>query len=254
MAIKTNKKAEQAARRAKEDKSYSLILEAFGLCILLELILIAFYRTFYTTDAFSLEYYMRKLWWLGLLPAAACGLWLGLWRRKGKKWMLPAWLLVFFLLASVMTLLMGHYRHVGAKLGCIGLPVLAVLYCIYLVYQREFFMTALSFSGAILALWIFRRGPNGVNSGALLLGVLLAVLVFCIWSAFSCRLGGRLWKNGPRFFPRKAEWPMLFAAYGLCLCSMAGALLLGTGFAYAAIIALGVLTFIAAVYYTVKML
>lgn len=253
MAVKTKNKVERAARRAREDKVYSLILSAFGICILLELILISLYRVFYTSDAYGLEFYLGRLWWLGLIPAAGCVLLLVLKKDSRKLRSLAAWGLVFFLIAAVSALLMGTWRHLGAKACCIALPVLTVLYCVYLIYQREFFMTALSFAVAIVTLWAFRRTPAGLSGGALL-GALALILVFCVWSAVSCRLGGRLWKKGPQFFPKKAEWPVLFAAYGLCLCSLAGALLFGAGFAYAAIFALAGLVFVAAVYYTVKLL
>ena len=245
------KKIEQSAKRAREDVLYSYILSAFGLCILLELFLIPLYRTFYATDAYALEFYLRKFWWLGLLPAAACGLWLGLDRRGKKKHTLPIWGLLFFLIGTAMALLMGHYRHQAAKAGCIALPILAVLYCVYLIYQREFFMTALSFGASILALVLF-RGAGGMT--AYLLAAAVLVALFTVWSALSLRWGGRLWKNGPRLFRPKGEWAVLFTAYGLSLLCLLGAWLFGLTFAYVAIISLAVLAFVAAVYYTVKIL
>ena len=245
------KKMEQSARRAREDQLYSYILSAFGLCILLELFLIALYRTFYTTDAYALEFYLRKFWWLGLLPTAACVVWLVLDRRGKKKRTLPIWGALFFLIGSVMALLMGHYRHQAAKAGCIALPILAVLYCVYLIYQREFFLTALSFGLSILALWLFRRGIGG---SAYLLAALAVVLILTLWSALAARWGGRLWKGGPRLFGPRGEWAVLFTAYGVSALCLLGTLLLGAAFAYVAIIALAVLAFVAAVYYTVKIM
>ena len=84
MAVKTKNKAERAARRAREDKIYSLILSAFGVCILLELILISLYRVFYTSDAYGLEFYLGRLWWLCLIPAAGCVLLLVL-KKDSRK-------------------------------------------------------------------------------------------------------------------------------------------------------------------------
>ena len=93
MAVKTNK---SAARRAREDRIYSLILAAFGICIVLELFLIALYRSFYSGGGRGLERFLGQLWWLGFVPAAGCGLWLFLRKRIGQKYTLQAWGLVAF--------------------------------------------------------------------------------------------------------------------------------------------------------------
>ena len=251
MAVNSKKKqVDKAAKRAREDRIYTQILCAFAVCILLELVMISLYRTYASSDAYALEYYLKKLWWLCLIPGALCAGGAVLAKKRSGKVTLPVWGAILFVVGGLCLMLAGWYRHNGAKAASILLPVAAVLLCVYFVYQREFFMTALSFAGTIFALWLFRRSAMT----GLLIAMLVLAAVFAVWTMLARHWGGRLWKKGPRFFRKDSDWAVLMAAYILSILALVGALVFGAAFAYAAMFAVAVLIFVAAVYYTVRML
>ena len=145
----------------------------------------------------------------------------------------------------------------SSKFLYVFIPVVCVLYLVYMIYRREFFTVALM--GAGIALYIWRYARYAVGSGGfyaaqivilLILAVLLALFVLMDQS------GGTLTVRGVRyrFLPQDAEFrPAILGLAMLAVAVCALFFIPATFFLYCAY-AVVALVFFLAIYFTVIML
>lgn len=137
------------------------------------------------------------------------------------------------------------------------IPVICVLYLIYVIYRREFFAVALP--GAVIALYIWRYARYAAGSAGFYIGqavLLLVLAALAVLFVHMDRSGGTITVGGVRyrFLPPDAQFRP--AILGLCVLAavVAALFFVSAGvflyFAYAVV----ALVFFLAVYFTVIML
>jgi hypothetical protein len=166
---------------------------------------------------------------------------------------------------AVPVLLLGGACYVMARFSLAGvqvmyavLPAITVLYLIFYTYQREFLCIAALTGMGALTLW-FMRTTAYTGSARWWLVPSLAVLGIAVLAAaltFLRAKGGVLpfGKNELRVFPAGTKYRLMYAHCGLVAVAVALASLLGGAAAFYLMFVLFGLLFVAAVYYTVKMM
>lgn len=254
------KKETREEKKRREDQALNRVLWWFGGAVLLEfflLLLNRFYINFGHGDtalAFGLSRMLQVLVWVSLAAAVACGLWWWLSRRKGNKTFLPGALTVVAAALFVCALVSSVWTAVGVQFLYLSVPATAVLALIYYLYQREFFLVALQGVIALFAMWSYRKLIAAQPRLTYVLMALCAAGVVAISAlAFALqRKDGKLGKR--RILAKKANYAMLYAAGGVTLCALLAALLLGATAAYWALFLVVAWLFVAAVYYTVRLM
>jgi MFS family permease len=154
-------------------------------------------------------------------------------------------------------LLMAVKTENGVRIMYAILPAVAVLYLIFYTYQREFLCIAALTGAGTLTLWLMRT-PTVITLNRWLIPSLalsgIAVLAFAL--TYLRGKGGILkaGRNELRVFPSGTKYRFMYAACGLVAVAVLLASLLGGAAAFYLIFVLVGLLFIAAVYYTVKMM
>lgn len=157
-------------------------------------------------------------------------------------------------------LFMGVYHNDAVRVLYFALPVCAVLYLIYQIYQREFFAISLLTSLGGFVCWAISRlanQPNLSRSAELCaVGCLLTVAVAALFFFLIKRGGGALRLGAKRIalMPGRASYRFIFITCALIAASVVLAMLLGPLAAYYAVFILFAYLFIMAVYYTVKLM
>ena len=189
----------------------------------------------------------------GVFTAAAL-VWFAL-SLKGKKDYRYRTLSPLFVLGLAVSALFGTlvYPLVGATATILSLIAFAVLFFVYEVYSVDCFIcTATVFSGIISAMLI-DNANFGIFKDILVLAVFAVILYACIYVTV------KLVKNGKvKLGKKKIKKPqgMLTAAVAACIAmsviTVLGVLFLGNLLYFAA--AAGVLYFIVAIIYTVRLM
>ena len=143
----------------------------------------------------------------------------------------------------------------GIILMCVLVPILAVLALIFLLYQRECFLSTLAVSGSLFAVWV-RGTAAGSDSwnmpvilGALLGAVILALAAFLTRKAQQDE--GKLW--GLRVFSPECDYRIVFGVLATAFVCVLLAVAV-PAITYYLIWVLGVLVFAELVYYTTKLM
>ena len=198
--------------------------------------------------------YLGVMRWVGL-AALIAGLVLLAQRARQPKLKLPGLALAcvgaFFAFTSVC---MRHYYPVSVTVMCVLVPVLMILGIVYLFYQTEFLVESAALAMGLGALVLLgRSGTMAVKACAVLTLAGIAALVVC--TLLAKRNGGALRFRGKSVsvFGAKTDYRLALGVPALCFALVLAALF-APGVAFYATWILGVLTFLLAVYYTIKLM
>lgn len=247
-------------KRRQEDQTLNRVLGWFAGAVVLEFLLLLLNRFYIHFDAsgtglaYGLARMLEILAGVGLAAAVGCGVWLGLWKVKGKELTRPGVCLSASLAVAGCAVVARVWKDVGVQFLYIIVPVSAVLILIFWLYQRDFFLIALQGGVALLGMWAYRKlfaSHPGVVYGVFALALAVAVgMAALTW---------RLQKSDGRWGTRQvldkdASYPLLYISSGVTVVSLAAALALGLTAAYVALFVVVAWLFAAAVYYTVRMM
>ena len=180
---------------------------------------------------------------------------------KAKNAALSGNVLAWFgLVLALSSAMMRFYSYTLAmRLLYVLMPVAAILYLIYYTYPREFFTVCTTHAALALCMWVLAKasdsGDTRLRAIAFALAAVLCAAAFGV-ACLACKAGGAV-KVGSRSFAvfgKKTGLRYPAIVYGATLALFVAALLLGSPFAFYALYAIIGFIFIAAVYYTVRML
>ncbi|MCL2004357.1 MAG: hypothetical protein FWG72_10235 [Oscillospiraceae bacterium] len=167
------------------------------------------------------------------------------WRVLGVMLFLAAWtfLLYRFDLPTIL-----YALPAGAS----------VIYLLAYIYPRDFTALAVLVSGGVTGLWLltmlYQRSGRWNLPAHIAFGAAIAVSVLLIRLVQKNRGTLRVGKHSFAVIPRKGRYLFLFAACGALALALAAAIIFGSSAAFISMIALFCFLFIAAVYYTVKLI
>ncbi len=252
-----NKNEKLTARRRNSDRSmrYAVTLLTVGLLAEWYLLLAdRFYARGKLDQVVGWYDYLGVMRWVGL-AALVVGIVLFMQRARQPKLKLPGLALAccgaFFAFTSVC---MRHFYPVSVTVMCVLVPVLLVLGIVYLFYQTEFLVEAAALAMGLGALVLLgRSGTMAVKACALLALAGIAVLIVCTLLAKKNSGALRLGKASLPLFGVKTDYRLALGIPALCFVLVLAALL-APAVAFYATWTLGVLTFVLAVYYTIKLM
>jgi hypothetical protein len=134
----------------------------------------------------------------------------------------------------------------------------AVIYLLAYIYPRDFTALALLVSGGALGLWLltilYQRSGHWDVLAYILFGAAIAAAALLIWIIRKNRGVIRLGKLTVTVIPRKGRYFFLFTACIALALALTATILFGSFAALVSMIAIFCFLFIAAVYYTVKLI
>ncbi len=225
----------------------------------------------YLSSAFDYQvsYYAARIAAVVLIFVGAAGVvagfvWQGARVRSGKAQNAAfsgytiAWFSLVLALSSAM---MRFYSYTLAmRLLYVLMPVAAILYLVYYTYPRAFFTVCTTHVSLAFLMWTLAKA-SGVSGSARIrciafaLAALLCLVMLClVWATRKTGGAIRLGRRSVAVFGKKTGTRYLAGLYTATLILFAAALFLGAPFAFYALYALAGFIFVAAVYYTVRML
>ena len=189
---------------------------------------------------------------LRLAGAAACVLGVVLFvMQQMKKSGKGIWAAVAFA-AGTVVMVCAHvavkYQAAGMRMLYLLVPAMAGLAVSYYVYQREFFVAALSTVLAVLGLWFVRVGGMGAE--------VIATVLFCVAvlvAVLKLKKGNGCLKAFC-LMPEKTNYTMVLGSCAAAIAVQLLAVVAGSAVAYYLLYAMAAWLFALLVYYTVKML
>lgn len=246
----------------REEQALNRALAWFGCAAVVEaltLLVKRFYVDYHGGEAGIAQFLLRMFPILAVVSAvacAACVYWMVQNAKNDKTSRLPAVLAVITAVLAVCSTVFAVFVGDGVRAMLVLVPVVAVLALIYYLYQKEFFVVAVSGAAALFALWWMRQTIWTMKI-YLLAVVALVVIVLCIALALYLKKGdGVLTLSGKRIrvFGKTANYTVLVVACALMAVLLLAALLLGPTVAYYLMFGVVALLFVMAVYYTVKLM
>ncbi|MCL2083955.1 MAG: hypothetical protein FWH06_01690 [Oscillospiraceae bacterium] len=249
----------RAKRKQKEEELTNRILLVFGLSLAALLLLMLLNRLLIADNGRHMITVSYGCLFAALTIAAAslAGLiyMAVLWKRSpGSVWVgrLLHITSIALLFAGALALIYRNQYEVFPLLYVVLISV-AVLYLVYNIYQRDFFVQAVVTGCAALTLYGFSRllGKSmlsyiGYGAATLLLIGALGVTYYI------SRRRGML--GGLRLLPANANFPLMYVTYLALNAALLAALLIGAAFSFWAMIGVLGYLFVLAVYYTVKLM
>lgn len=257
----SNKKKEISAQSRHEDEvlTRALIWIGGAAVLLLLLLLGNRYYVHYRVSEVNVAAALNR-WVLPVLAAVGMVLGAGSIFKafqnkkadKSMKW--PMALGVFFAAFGVGTAALWKFHGAAVQTLCAAIPAAAVLALIYYLYQREFFLVALSSALGIAGLLLVRRGLG--NYSVLVYAYLVAAIVaqlFLLKTVRKVESDGGLWK-GKQLFHKHAAYRLVYVSCLIMSVMLAACALLGSSGVYFLLFpAVGWLV-VMAVYFTVKLM
>lgn len=249
--------AKTVAPHADDDSVVYKVMAAILIAVVAVAVLIRV-KAFYSTAGGLSIVSTGLVWggWISLALAVVSGLAAVLLRnRKTLRYLLVFAGVVFLL--SLASCVLLHTYWVTAAAGCYYLWIAAaLLYSIYLLYQREFFFVALV---TAVAGGTFYCISHAYGSAAAILCAVVLVILSVLTAALTFTLAkneGKLTlgkKTIPLFSPNFSAYPLYIVSVLWALCAIA-ALILGSAFAYYCIYAAVGVSLVAVCYYTIKLM
>ena len=246
-----------AAPHAGDDSVVYKVMAAILVAVIAVTVLIRV-KAFYSTAGGLSIVSAGLVWgiWISLALAVICAAAAVLLRSRKTL----CYTLVFagaaFVLALVSCVLLRTY-WVTVAAGCYYLWIAAaLLYSIYLLYQREFFFVALV---TAVAGGTFYCTSHAYGSAASILCVVLLVCLSVLTAALTFKLAkseGKLSvgkKAVQLFSPNFSAFPLYIVSVLWALCAVA-VLVLGSAFAYYCMYAAVGVSLVAVCYYTIKLM
>ncbi len=230
----------------------AVVAACAGICALIRV------KAVYSVAGSMMRVYNGLLWgvWICAALAVVCGLACALLRRR-KGWCYVLGFVCAVSLLSCVSCLALRIFWIDAASGCYYLWVAAaLLYSLYLLYQREFFVVALLTAAAGAVFYMLSRiGSSALSIAAVCVLFALSILA-TVLTFLTARADGKL-HLGKRTFQLFnsgfAPLPLYLASALWPLCAIA-ALILGSAFAYYCIYAAIGCALIAVCYYTIKLM
>lgn len=257
----SNKKKELSAQSRREDEVLNRALLWIGgaaILILLLLLTNRYYVRYRTTEIEIAAALARVV--LPVVAAAAligclAGIALAVNASKKKrdvKW--PVALAVFCGGLCLSTAAVWRYHATGVQVMCAVIPAAAVLALVYYLFQREFFLIAVTTGIGIAGLWLVRRAaaPHQVLLYAYLVFAAAVLLAAALLSR-KLQTAGGMWKD-KRIFSKNASYSMIYVTCAIVAVLLIAAVVVGASAAYYLMFpAIGWLV-VMAVYFTVKLM
>ena len=252
----------RAARMEKNNRNMNRASALLTICFLAEFYLLMLNNYFVrgTVDqVVASDNLLNVMKYVGF--ALAVGGAVMLWKRDQKSWFasVGGWTLAVGIFFAFSSILMHTIYPGGTTAMCILVPVIMILGIIFLLYQREFAVQAVALALSLTALVLLNRGHGSAlwNTRVTVVAVLVLVLL-----AVALYLTARIRRNNGmigsgektrRVFSPDADYRMIFGVLALCALVVVLATAVPTA-AFYGIWLLAVVTFILAVFYTVKLL
>ena len=219
------------------------------------LIIRRFYVNGTLQQVVSWDSYLKYVLWAGV-AVLAVGLVLALvWRHTRKK-QIAGWSIFAagaFLVLSAFTI--RKFYDSALTLLCVVVLVAMLLGILWSLYDRECAWSLTALGGAIILLWVCRRGLSNMYLSTYVKVAVVIYLVLLVALIVLARVADR--KDGLvgklRMLPAGADPLPIYVSSGLSAVALVIALF-STTIAYYAIWALALVAFALAVYYTVKQL
>ena len=247
----------RAERRAKDERNMNraVVLLIGGLIAEWYLLMAdRFYAKGNVTQMLAWYDYLGLMRWIGLAvcaAGAACFV-------TGKKPLVKNVGLGLGITGAFFSLTSFAMRHVyptSVTVLCVVIPVLLILGIIVLFYQAEFAIQSMALAMAMGALVLMNRsGSSRVKLCAML--AIIGIAALCAMSWYLQRSKGLLGlKDGRklRIIGIHADYRLVYGVLGLCLALLLGALFIPQ-LPFYGTWALAAVTFVLAVYYTVKLM
>ena len=254
---KNNKRAE---RMARSDRNVNRAMVVLTAGLVAEFYLLMMNSYFVKGSVGQVLTMMTVLKVLGIAGAALFGAGLVFWAMR-RKWtrFAPAapWLLCIGFFFAVSSQVMLKIYPQGTTMMCVLVPVAMLLGIVFLLYPREFSLQALALTASMMAMYLIHRGGNGNWTGLVAGCCVFAALVIAALGIAVLKAGtngGKLEKlGGLRIVSSDGNYKLVYAVLAVCLAAILVALFV-SGIAYYGLWVLAVVTFLLAVYYTVKMM
>ena len=247
----------RAEREKQENQTLQRVFNVFLLGIAAECYLFVVYRNYVMGTAASLLVWHSVLRWaaiLGvvLLAAGAAGAYVKRTAPRLRRAGILAAVVGLFL--AVSGWVMMRFFDQGGTTMCVLVPVLTLLGLVYLLFQRECFLSTVVMAGTFFAVWVCGSGLESSWRGAVIAGavatmVILAVLALLVRKAQQD--GGKL--RGLRVLSVECDYRVVYAVLGLCAAAIVVVLAAPVA-SYYLLWGLGLLLFAEMVYYTTKLM
>ena len=249
-----------------EDRSFYTMLTAFATALVIELALITLYRKYYVGAYYGFTLRTIMFVFLGITAVAGIAFIVSAVTCK-FKYLKPLFAagFVFFALAVEIRLI-NTIGIAAIKVGCMAFPVLLVLFLLYIIYQPEFFMTAVLGTVGMFAAWMTKSAffiPMLFNSRHYYLSVAAAfIILLAVFTLIVKQNKGFLGKGKWRFrvFEHKTSYASIFISLAITFLLVA-LLLLSEIFLFKflllyklVLIVLAAYVFGSAIYYTIKLM
>jgi hypothetical protein len=130
----------------------------------------------------------------------------------------------------------------------------AVIYLLAYIYPRDFTALTLIVSGGALGFWLITMQYPAVWSAVALFGAVIALFSFLLWKVRKNKGILKLGKNTITIIPRRGIYHFLYIACAALALGLAATAVFGGTAALVSMIALLCYLFIAAVFYTVRLM
>ena len=247
----------RAEREKQENQTLQRVFNVFLLGIAAECYLFVVYRNYVMGTAASLLVWHSVLRWaaiLGvvLLAAGAAGAYI----KRAVPRLRRAGILaaVVGLFLAVSGWVMMRFFDQGVTTMCVLVPVLTLLGLVYLLFQRECFLSTVVMAGTFFAVWVCGSGLESSWRGAVIAGAVAAVVILAVLALLVRKAqqdGGKL--RGLRVFSVECDYRVVYAVLGLCAAAIVVVLAAPVA-SYYLLWGLGLLLFAEMVYYTTKLM
>lgn len=255
MAQRSNDKRLQRQKKSDRNMYFAVILLTAGLVAEWYLLMLERYYVRGTmAQMVGCLNYLGVMRWVGLGILAAGAVLLAL--REKKRWFggLGVGLALggaFFAFSSAV---MRHAWPTSVTVMCVFVPVVMILGIVYLFYQAEFSVQATALAMALFALVLLSRSYT-IRVRACAVVALVCTAALAIGTLVLKGKGGKLKIGGKelRVFAANTNYSLTLGVLALCFALVLLALL-ATGTAFYATWAMALVSFILAVYYTIKLM
>ena len=252
----------RAERTQREDQALNRALIWFGGAIVAEALVLLvkrYYVDYWAEEAGIAQFLLRMFPILAVVAAAACAgcaFWTVQNVKNEKKTTVSVVLTIVSALVAVCATVFALFTGKGVKAMLVLVPVVAVLALIYYLYQKEFFVVAVSGAAALCALWCMRLDPWSVKIYLLAVAALIVIALCIALTLYLKKDDGVLTVMGKRVrvFGKATNYKIILGACGAAAALLLASMLLGAAAAYYVMFAAVALLFVVAVYYTVKLM
>ncbi len=256
------KKSVSQKRREKEqqeNKALQRVLNIFLLGLAAECFLFFVYRGYAmgTVDSvLTWDPILRAISQWGLLVVVIAAV-AAVVLKKNRKARVPlTWVSgvsLFLWVSSFMSVRFFNNSR-GIVTMCVLVPALTILGIVYLLFQRECFLSTIALSGSILTAWLLGLGAQGTIGILIKVGSVMAVLILAALLLFSLKAQKAQGKLGElEIFTADCRYPVLYAALAVGLVCILAALVL-PAYSYYILWVLGIAAFGELVYFTTQLM